>query len=143
MTCRFAPSRVSRGKNAQPWRWVIQRWMPRALAASTSRNEIVSISMSGSLPTRFGLAWWRVCLEVHHDRLMPTTPAASHRARRSLALPEAKICLCAASWARNATWVNRMPSAAAINNWNQLSPSRTNPVIAPAKPSARTTPTIA
>ena len=38
-------------------------------------NETVSISMSGSLPTRFGFAWWRVCLLTHQAWLMPTTPA--------------------------------------------------------------------
>jgi len=67
MAWRFRPSSVRRGKNSHPWRRVIARRRPRADAASSSRKEIVSTSMSGSLPTRFGLAWWRVCFVVHHE----------------------------------------------------------------------------
>ena len=49
--CRFRPSSVSSGKNSHPWRRVIQACSPFAFAASSSMNETVSISMSGSLPT--------------------------------------------------------------------------------------------
>ena len=41
--------------------------MPRCFAASASVNEMVSKSMSGSLPTRLGFAWWRVCFVIHHE----------------------------------------------------------------------------
>lgn len=42
------------GKDSQPCRRVTKRRSPVALDASASKNEIVSISMSGSLPIRFG-----------------------------------------------------------------------------------------
>ncbi len=55
---------------------------------------------------------------------MPATEVASSRAAQSLARREAKICRCPASWARKLSWVQRMPRAAAIRSWNQLSPIR-------------------
>ena len=139
--CRFRPSSVSSGKNSQPWRRVMSACRPRALTASSSRKEIVSTSMSGSLPTLFGLAWWRLCLVFHQDRLTPTTPHARTRASRSLALPPASTCLCAASCVRNAVCVSRTPRPPAIRSWNHEWPSRKNPASAPANPAARTAPT--
>ena len=50
---------------------VLSGWMghdrPFAFAASSSRNEMVSTSMSGSLPTWFGFPWCLVCFESHHE----------------------------------------------------------------------------
>ena len=102
----------------------------------------MSTSMSGSLLTRFGLAWWRVCFEPHQSRLMPTMPLPRIRPRVSLARPEVRIVRCAASWERNATCVNRMPKTPATMSWNQLSPSRMKAVIAAPKPSAMAAPTM-
>ncbi|MNW57889.1 hypothetical protein D3C74_357220 [compost metagenome] len=65
--CRLMPSSVSSGKNSQPWWRVMRARKPFCSAALSSRNEMVSVSMSGSLPTRFGFAWWRVCLFIHHE----------------------------------------------------------------------------
>ena len=87
----------------------------------------------------FGLPWWRLCLFIHHWKLIPTTALARNRPARSLAGPDSKTCRWAASWARNANCVNRIPSAAAISNWNQLWPNNTNPVTAPPSPSANAT----
>ena len=58
---------------------------------------------------------------------MPATDVASSRAAQSLARREAKIWRCPASWARKLSWVQRMPRAAAIRSWNQLSPISAKP----------------
>ncbi len=58
---------------------------------------------------------------------MPATEVASSRAAQSLARREAKIWRCPASWARKLSWVQRMPRAAAMRSWNQLSPISAKP----------------
>ena len=61
------PSKQQEGEEEEPWCRVMRARMPRAAAASSSVKEMVSIAMSGSLPTVFGLAWWRVCFVIHHE----------------------------------------------------------------------------
>ncbi|GAP55814.1 hypothetical protein AHiyo6_23790 [Arthrobacter sp. Hiyo6] len=58
---------------------------------------------------------------------MPATDVASSLAAQSFARREAKICRCPASWARKLSCVQRMPRAAAIRSWNQLSPISAKP----------------
>ncbi|MNR63005.1 hypothetical protein D3C85_1851720 [compost metagenome] len=58
---------------------------------------------------------------------MPATEVASMRAVQSLARRDAKIWRCPASWARKLSWVQMMPTAAAMRSWNQLSPIRAKP----------------
>jgi hypothetical protein len=136
VTCRFSPSRVSRGKNSHPWRRMIAPANPRAPVASSGRNTSTPGAMSGSFSTTFGLAWWRECFVIHHEYEMPTNRFASVRPAMSLALPDSNTWRCEASWARKANWVKMMPSPAAMSSWNQLSPRSTKPVTAP--PSATT-----
>jgi len=51
-----------------------------------------------------GLAWGRLCLETHQEWLTPTTPLASKRPRRSLALPGWKTWWWLASCETKANW---------------------------------------
>ena len=70
---------------------------------------------------------------------MPTTEVGEHPSGTVVGGPGLEDLPVRASWARNANWVKRMPSAAAISSWNQLSPSNTKPVTAPPSPSANAT----
>ena len=52
---------------------------------------------------------------------------------QSFHLPERKIWRCAASWPRNAVWVNRIARNAAVNSCHQVPPIQTKTATDAAK----------
>ena len=46
---------------------LLTRRLRRLRHGAPGVKATVPRSMSGSLPTLFGLPWWRVCLFIHHE----------------------------------------------------------------------------
>ena len=110
---------------------------PVRSCASPGTNTSQPGAMSPSRPMVLGWAWCLLCLRFHQAMLSPTTRFPMIRENHSLRRPLANTCWCAASWPRNAAWVNRTPNRTATASCHQVFPRVSSRVKAPANTAAR------